>query len=162
MLDIQREFIPEEVQYFTFTNASDEDWATEWDSKIYSFPAMKTVPLIIRNETLENIQEIRKKFAKRFAMDQFLKSDEYSRLVGMTKNAVPPTFDEKVLTPWIQQCLTELPVDKLKTAPSPKDSEDNYTPNTVVMEQKDKEDGLSRDVIEAKVKERKARAKALA
>jgi len=93
---------------FRFTNPTTEDFTALWNNKEYTFPANRTVPLIIPNETLENIQEIRKKFAYKLAVREFYKSKEYNRLSKMG-NGLPPTFDEKILEPMIDKCLLALP-----------------------------------------------------
>lgn len=114
---------------FYFTNATEEDFAHLWNSKEYTFPAGTSCPLIIPNETLENIQEIRKRFAYDLAVREFYKGKEYIRMSKMG-NGLPPTFDEKLLQPWIDQCLSPLPkaIAKVKQGKkSPKDDEQNYT-----------------------------------
>lgn len=93
---------------FRFTNPTEEDFTALWNNKEYTFPANKTVPLIIANETLENIQEIRKKFAYKLAVREFYTSKEYTKMSKMG-NGLPPTFDEKVLEPMIEKCLLALP-----------------------------------------------------
>ena len=93
---------------FRFTNPTDEDFIALWNNKEYTFPANKTVPLIIPNETLENIQEIRKKFAYKLAVREFYSSKEYNKMSKMG-NGLPPTFDEKILEPMIEKCLLSLP-----------------------------------------------------
>lgn len=93
---------------FRFTNPTDEDFTALWNNKEYTFPANKTVPMIIANETLENIQEIRKKFAYKLAVREFYAGKEYNKLSKMG-NGLPPTFDEKILEPMIEKCLMALP-----------------------------------------------------
>lgn len=110
---------------FRFTNATDEDYTHLWNNKEYTFPAGKTVPLIIPDETLENIQEIRKRFAYDLAVREFYKGKEYSKMAKMG-NGLPPTFDEKVLEPMIEQCLKPLPMAKATMKVKAKDSEKNY------------------------------------
>ena len=56
---------------FMFTNPTDKERKYLWNNKEYVFPAESTVPLIIPSETLENIQEIRKRFAYRMAEERF-------------------------------------------------------------------------------------------
>ena len=70
-------------------------------------------PLIIADESLQNIQEIRKRFAYRWATKQFYSGKEYDKMKKMG-GGIPPTFDEKILEPWIQQCLKPLPIAAIK------------------------------------------------
>ena len=41
-------------------------------------------------------------------------------------NGLPPTFDEKVLQPWIDQCLAPLPKSMAKVKEIPKESEKKF------------------------------------
>lgn len=118
---------------FRFTNDSDEDFVTLWNNKEYIFPAHKTVRLIIQDESLENVQEIRKRFAYRWATREFYKSKEYFKMSKMG-NGLPPTFDEKVLEPMIQRCLTPLPEAPIKVKRRAKDSDDNYKGSKAISE----------------------------
>lgn len=94
---------------FRFTNATEDDFTVLWNNVSYTFKAGTCSPMIIKNETAENIQEIRKKFAYKLATREFFKSDEYKRLAGMG-GGLPPTYNDEVLTEWIQQCLEPLPI----------------------------------------------------
>lgn len=96
---------------FRFTNVTDEDFIAFWNNKEYTFPSGKTVPLIIADETLENIQEIRKKFAYQLATREFYKGKEYMKM-SKQGNGLPPLFDEKILEPMIESCLKPLPMAK--------------------------------------------------
>ena len=118
---------------FRFTNPTDEEFRVLWNNKEYVFPAQSRCPLIIPNETLENIQEIRKKFAYKLAVREFYKSKEYVKLSKMG-NGLPPTFDEKTLEPMIEKCLAPLPLARAKTKDLPKDSERNYKASKAIAE----------------------------
>ncbi len=96
---------------FRFSNNSDEDFKVLWNNKEYTFPARTRSPMIIQNESLENIQEIRKKFAYKWAEREWFKSEEYQRMSKMG-NGLPPTRQDTVLEPLIQQCLEPLPLSK--------------------------------------------------
>jgi hypothetical protein len=98
---------------FRFTNPTDRDFTVLWNNVEYTFAAMSTSPIIISSEPLERVQEIRKKFAYKLAVREFYESDEYQRLSKMGQGT-PPTFDEKILEPMIQQCLKPLPLAKAK------------------------------------------------
>ena len=110
---------------FRFTNATDEDFKVLWNSKEYTYPAGTTSPMIIPNESLENIQEIRKRFAYKLAVREFYKGKVYHDMSRMG-NGLPPTFDEAILQPWINQCLTPLPRAQAKVVDVPKDSEAKF------------------------------------
>ena len=58
---------------FRFTNWTEEDFKHLWNNIEYTFKAGTTSPMIIANETLENIQEIRKRFAYDLAVREFYK-----------------------------------------------------------------------------------------
>ena len=111
---------------FKFTNATDEDFVTLWNNKEYTYPAGKTVPMVISNATLEEIQQIRKYFAKRLAEREYFKSKEYKKIKNGTANPngggtlVPSMFNEELLQPWVNQCLTPLPMGRatVNTLPS--------------------------------------------
>ena len=93
---------------FRFTNNSDEEFKILWNNKEYTFPPMSRSPIIIPDETAENIQSIRKKWAYKWAVREYMKSEEYLKL-----NALPNTrggIDEKKLEPYIQMCLEPLPI----------------------------------------------------
>jgi len=96
---------------FYFTNPTSKDYTHLWNNKEYTFPAMKTVPLIIPTETLEATQEIRKRFAYDLALADFYGGQEYKRLVKIgnaTPSGTPVMFNDKVLEPMIELCLKPL------------------------------------------------------
>lgn len=108
---------------FYFTNPTKETRSCLWNNKEYTFEPESRVPLIISNETLENIQEIRKRFAKKIALERLYEGEKvYARdgktvLFDYTKakemgNGLPPTFDEKILEPFIEDCLKPLPLKR--------------------------------------------------
>lgn len=110
---------------FYFTNPGKEDWTARWNNKDYLFKAGTTVPLIIANEPPENIQEIRKRFAKRYAQHVLHQQKDFKK----KENAqyIPATYDEDtVLAPMIQACLTPLPKSSAVVSAGPVDSEKNY------------------------------------
>lgn len=127
---------------YMFTNPTDKERKYLWNNREYTFPPMSTVPLIIQNETLENIQEIRKRFAYRMAEERFYESDEYKRMKDMG-NGMPPTFDPKILEPMIHECLKPLPVKRAIVKEGKKiDDERNYKA-TKAVQQGTSDQGLS-------------------
>lgn len=107
---------------YNFSNPTNKDRKYLWNNKEYIFPAESTVPLIISSETLENIQEIRKRFAYRMAEERLYEGEpiknrdgivvfEYKKAKEMG-GGIPPTFDDKILEPFIEECLKPLPVKR--------------------------------------------------
>src|SRR5258708_128342 len=98
---------------FRFTKPTDKERKNIWNNKENAFPPKSTVPLVIMGEPLENIQEIRKRFAYRLAEEVFYESKEYQKM-SKQGNGLPPTFNPTILEPVIEQCLTPLPIAKAK------------------------------------------------
>lgn len=128
---------------FRFTNATDEDFKVMWNNKEYTFLAKTTSPMIIANETLENIQSIRKKWAYKLATREFYKGKEYMKMSQMG-NGLPPIFDEKVLQPWINECLKPLAPGRVQVQELPKDDGSAYKASKA-MGEKDSPNFLFRE-----------------
>lgn len=102
------------------------DFTALWNNKEYTFAAKTTIPLVIANEPPENIQHIRKVFAKKYAQAWFHQTKRYKDLVKQGKN-LPATYDEDIeFKNVIQACLTALPKGEMKVKDLPRDSEENY------------------------------------
>lgn len=102
---------------FMFTNPTKKERKYLWNNKEYVFPSESTVPLIIPTETLENIQEIRKRFAYRMAEERLYEGEVTQSGFNYLKakemgGGMPPTFDPKILEPFIQECLKPLPIKR--------------------------------------------------
>ncbi len=99
---------------FRFTNATDEDFIFLWNNKEYIYPAGKTVPMVIADESLERIQSIRKMAAKRLAEREFFKSKDFNKSKNGIKDGmagryvIASSYDEKLLQPWVDDCLKPL------------------------------------------------------
>lgn len=105
---------------FPFTNRSDEDFAGIWGKKAYTFKAMTTTPMLgmIADASPLDLQGIRKKFAKDWAVAQFFKK-EGRQLESQEKNAdgspkfnsihMARSYTDADLAPYIQMCLEPLP-----------------------------------------------------
>jgi len=103
-----------------------KDFTALWNNREYLFKEKTTVPLVIANEPPENVQHIRKLFAKKYAQGWFHQTPRYKKLVKEGKN-LPATYNEDVeLGDVIQACLTPLPKGTLSVKELPKDSEENY------------------------------------
>lgn len=107
---------------FYFTNSwEDRDFVGTWGKKHYTFPANSTSPMIIPEHSPLEIQQIRKKFAKDWAeQDFFANSEHYKRLLaqertpeGVAKlNSIQQagTYTLDDLAEGIQKCLKPLPI----------------------------------------------------
>lgn len=101
------------------------DFSTLWNNKEYTFKGKTTTPLIIQGEPPENVQHIRKQFAKNYAQAWFFQTPRYRELVKKG-GYIPATYsedDEYKAT--IQACLTALPKSQaaVKEMPKSKDSD---------------------------------------
>jgi len=141
---------PEEFSgVFMFTNPTKTERKYLWNNKEYTFPAESTVPLIIATESLENIQEIRKRFAKAMALERLYEGEKVIGRDGKTilfdykkakemGNGLPPTYDEKILEPMIEECLKPLPIKRAVVKAGKKlDDERNYKATKAVGENED-------------------------
>lgn len=103
---------------FRFTNATERDFTAKWNSIEYTFPAMKTTPMIIPNATPLEVQNIRKKFARELAEREFYLSPKLKSLEAQTPAGSVGSFRMAALytpsdlEPFVQQCLEPLPVAK--------------------------------------------------
>lgn len=106
--------LPEDFNgVFYFTNPTDTEFISYWNSVQYTFPASKTVPLIIPDETPLGVQEIRKKFARELATLMFYQSDKYKIREGSAPPASgknPAIFTEADLAPYVQRCIEPMPL----------------------------------------------------
>lgn len=103
---------------FYFSNNSKEDFVAMWNNIEYTFPAMTCSPMLIPGEPPENVQEIRKRFALKWAEWQWFKSKDYQKMVKMgeaNNQGIPPLRNDSVLDPLVQQCLTPLPLTQATT-----------------------------------------------
>jgi len=144
--------LPEDFDgVFKFTNWTDEEFVGKWGNVEYRFPAQSTSPMIMPFSPLE-IQNIRKKFAKDLAEQQFFKSKEYKRFISQEKNPdgsvrlnsihQAGSYSDSELTENIQRCLAPLPVSKVIVTESKKaDIADKLSvnnkgvPNTTVLDE---------------------------
>lgn len=111
---------------FRFTNYTDHEFKARWNNVEYTFPANKTTPMVIPGATPEEVQHIRKKFAKELAVAQFYESEKFKRMNAHIPGGTPPLYTDTDLSPFIQKCLEPLPLAQAVITPLPKDSEDKY------------------------------------
>lgn len=112
-----------------FKNAHGEvttDFSTLWNNREYTFKGKTTVPLLIPSTTPEEIQNIRKVFAKNYATQWFFTTPRYKDLVKKG-GYIPATYDEDTeYQTVIQACLTALPKSQMTVKEAPKASEDDF------------------------------------
>lgn len=111
---------------FKFTNFTKEEFRTRWGGIEYTFPAEKTIPLIIPSATPEEVQNIRKKFARDLAVIEFYKSEKFKMMDAHVPGGVPALYTDNDLAPFIKRCLEPLPLAKAVMTPIPKDSDDKF------------------------------------
>ncbi len=111
---------------FRFTNWTNNDFTAKWDSKEYTFPANKTSPMIIPSATPQEVQNIRKKFAKDLAVHEFYESKKFGVLNAHTPGGTPALYTDSDLAPLIQKCLNPLPVASAKVSVVPPMSENVF------------------------------------
>lgn len=128
---------------FRFTNWTNEDFTDKWNSVEYTFPANKTSPLIIPNETQEGIQNIRIKFARTLAEREFYKSDKGQRMQSKDAGPRPALYTDSDLKEYTQKCLEPLPIQNATVTVVEKDGEKSMkrdtkgNPRTRVLDESD-------------------------
>jgi len=119
---------------FKFTNASDEEFVALWNNKEYIFPPQSTCPLIIPGESPENVQNIRKLFALKYARRELFKDPEGRNIEKQaSKHLNPATYDEKILEQYVQQCLTPLPISSTTVKELPRKKTQTVDGGTVII-----------------------------
>lgn len=137
--------VPEEFDgVFRFTNATDEDFVGRWNGKEYTFPAQKTSPMIIPDETAAGVQSIRKKFARELAEREFYKTPKFGYMNSRERGEKPALYTDADLEPFIQTCLKPLPIAqaKVRVVANPEEQEKVFSrdedgqPRTQVLKEK--------------------------
>lgn len=157
--------LPEDFDgVFRFTNWTTEDFVFQWDKKSYTFPAMKTSPMLIVNATPLEIQQIRKKAARKLAEREFFKSDAAKKMESIERDSasgaprlnsihMANTYSDKELQDGIQKCLTPLPVARAMVSDAPKsrieDKLNKDDEGNIVTEAIDKKTSLRKKALEA-------------
>lgn len=102
------------------------DFSTLWNNREYTFKGKTTVPLLIPSTTPEEIQSIRKQFAKNYAIAWFFTTPRYKELVKKG-GYIPATYDEDTeYQSIIQACLTALPKSQMIVKEVSKSSEQDF------------------------------------
>ena len=115
---------------FRFTNFTDSEFKASWNKKEYIFPPKSTVPLIILDATPQEIQYIRKKFAKELAEKVFYEGEGIKKLDAMNTTGAQNsfrtavTYTPKDLEVFVQRCLEPMPIATAKVIEKPPIDED--------------------------------------
>lgn len=126
---------------FRFTNWTDREFVGMWNKVAYRFPPLTTSPMIISNATPEEVQHIRKKFARELGEREFYRSERYNEL---NKQALPGSgnvaaiYTDEDLAPFVQRCLEPLPEARATASRVAGDKTENY--HTDVTKVLDKDD----------------------
>lgn len=111
---------------FRFTNSSDVDFTAKWGGIAYTFPAQKTTPMIISGATPEEVQHIRKKFAKEYAEQMWYGTEKFKSMNNVVPGGLPALYTDSDLQPFIQTCLEPLPIARATAVVLPKDTETRF------------------------------------
>lgn len=112
---------------FRFTNWTKNDFKAKWGNVEYTYPAERMTPMIIAGATPEEVQSIRKKFARELATEELYRTAKFKKMEDVPLGGTPALYTDTDLAPFVQRCLEPLPIAQAKTKILPKDSEDNYT-----------------------------------
>ncbi len=124
---MNNDILPENFDgVFRFTNFTDTDFKAKWGNVEYTFPAMKTTPMVMNSTPLE-IQHIRKKFAKELAILEFYKTPKFVGMNAHTPGGTPALYTDADLAPLIQRCLEPLPLAQMKAKILPKTDESKFS-----------------------------------
>lgn len=119
--------LPEDFDgVFRFTNFTNEEFKAKWGGIEYAFPPEATTPMIIPGATPEEVQHIRKKFAKELAVIEFYKTPKFVGMNNIQPGGTPALYTDSDLAPFIQRCLEPLPIKQAKVRVLPKASEDHF------------------------------------
>lgn len=117
---------------FRFTNFTDKEFKAKWNNVEYTFPPLKTTPMIISSATPEEVQHIRKKFARELAESMFYESEKFKYMNDKERGQVPALYTESDIAPFVQRCLEPLPIAQATTRVMPKDDKKNYKATRVL------------------------------
>lgn len=105
--------------------SEDANFSTLWNNKEYTFKGKTTTPLVIQGEPPENVQHIRKQFAKNYATAWFFQTKRYKDLVKRG-GYIPATYvEDDEYKDVIQACLTPLPKSQAEVKEMPKSVKDS-------------------------------------
>lgn len=123
----EQNVLPEDFDgVFRFTNFTEEDFTGTWNKVDYTFPALKTSPMIISGATPEDVQHIRKKFAKELAIREWYKTPKFVGMNANTPGGTPALYTDSDIAPFVQRCLEPLPIASAKAVALPKVDENQF------------------------------------
>lgn len=112
---------------FKFTNYTNEEFKARWNSIEYTFPPMKTIPLIIPNATPLEVQNIRKKFARELATREWYKTPKFIGMNTLVPGGTPALYTDSDIAPLVQKCLDPLPLAQATAVVIEKHEDDKFT-----------------------------------
>lgn len=117
---------------FWFSNPDNEEFIGKWGGKAYHFARQTRSKMVIMGAAPEEVQQIRKKFARDLGEKMFFKSAQSKKMEAIEKNAAgEPVFrsfkqansySENELKPFIQACLDPLPHARATITDAPKEN----------------------------------------
>lgn len=110
---------------FRFTNFTKSEFKAKWGNIEYTFAPESTSPMIIPGATPEEVQHIRKKFARELAEIEFYKTPKFINMNNVQPGGVPALYTESDLAPFIQRCLEPLPPKPAKAVVLPKKGDES-------------------------------------
>ena len=115
---------------FFFSNPDTEEFIGKWGGKEYHYAPQTRSKMIIRGAAPEEVQQIRKKFAKELGERMFFASQKAKQMVGIERqsNGEPVmrsihqanVYSDADLKPYIQACLDELALKSATVTDAPK------------------------------------------
>lgn len=111
---------------FRFTNFTEEEFRARWGNIEYIFKPLSTTPMIIAGATPEEVQHIRKKFAKELAVREFYKTPKFQGMNNVAPGQTPAIYTDSDLAPFIARCLEPLQAASLEAKPLPKADETKF------------------------------------
>lgn len=145
-MDTKENILPADFDgQFRFTNWTDEDFKAKWDGVEYTFPANKMTPMTIMSATPLEIQNIRKKFAKELAVNEFYKTKKFKGMDDKKHGQNPAIYTDSDLIPLIQKCLEPLEIGRL-TATKAERKYAKLSEDTKVLDGKESLKGDGQDI----------------
>ncbi len=126
-MNSEKAMLPEDFDgVFRFTNFTKEPFVAKWGGVEYTFPPESRTPLIIPTATPNEVQSIRKKFAKELATLEWYKTPKFVGMNNITPGGTPALYTDSDLAPFIQRCLEPLPEAKATIKVPIKDDDSKF------------------------------------
>ncbi len=140
---------------FYFSNPDDEEFIGKWGGKAYRYAPQTRSKMIISKASPEEVQQIRKKFARELGNKMFFKSEKAKQMTTIERqsNGEPVfrsihqanTYSDADIAPYTQACLDPLPLARASVSEAVKED--------IVEKLHRDEDG---DLVTLAVKERQS------